>query len=76
MAEKTPFDGDNYSRAPFSDEDLAKHRHMYSDLQSSWPSLLPLVQIAQGGSRLARVIAVLSIIGGAIAVLVKQGVFL
>lgn len=76
MTKKTSFSGSGFSREPFTEEENASHRELMREVSEAWPTIDSVDQISKASGRLARIAAVVAALGGVVAYLVKQGVFL
>lgn len=76
MTKKLPFTGQGFDRQPLTEDENASHREMFREVSEAWPSISAVDQISKAGGRLARIAVVVATLGGIVAYLVKQGIFL
>lgn len=81
---KLKLDGEGYSREPFSEDELAKHRHMHRHYQEHFlevdkflerTGLQGVVNLMKGGRALVAVLAAAAVIGTALAYMSERGFF-
>lgn len=70
-----PFTGRNMDREPFTEEDNAKHRHMFEEVSEAWSTLKGVDEAAKGSRRLVIIFAGFTALGVVAKFLTEKGFF-
>lgn len=82
--DRLKLDGDGFSREPFSEDELAKHRHMHRHYQENFleadkfiekTGLRWIVNFSKAAPALVKIITGMAVLGGALAWAAQRGLF-